>query len=131
MATAGIEFMYVDTSALIAIEFAEPAGPIAKARWNAAHVHVSAPLLEAEYISACRRDGRTPSFARLEAVARVLPPRSLAPEIARVLDAGYLRGADCWHLATALWLAPNPAELLFLTMDERQRAVAQRLGFQT
>ena len=61
----------------------------------------------------------------------VFPPRTLGPEITRVLEAGYVRGADCWHLATALYLAPDPSELTFITLDERQGAVAKALGFAT
>ena len=55
--------------------------------------------------------------------------RALSDEIDRVLAAGYLRGADCLHLATALYLSPIPAQLTFLTLDTSQRAVAKKLGF--
>jgi hypothetical protein len=41
------------------------------------------------------------------------------------------RGADCWHLATALYLSPDPSALTFLTLDLAQRHVAKALGFQT
>ena len=46
-----------------------------------------------------------------------------------VFEAGYLRGADAWHLATALYLTPDPGELTFLTLDERQGDIASKLGF--
>ena len=59
----------------------------------------------------------------------VLPDRSLAPEFATVLEAGYLRGADLWHVATALYVAPNPRDLSFVTLDSRQQSVAKTLGF--
>jgi hypothetical protein len=52
-------------------------------------------------------------------------------EISRVLDAGYVRGADCWHLAAALYLAEDPAHLSFPALNERQGAVAAALGFRT
>jgi hypothetical protein len=45
-----------------------------------------------------------------------------------VLDAGYVRGADLWHLAVALFIDPE-REIDFLTLDERQRAVSRKLGF--
>ena len=49
---------------------------------------------------------------------------------AEVLGAGYVCGADCWHLATALYLAGDrPGELSFVTLDHQQRAVAAELGF--
>ena len=61
----------------------------------------------------------------------VLATRSLRQEFKRVLEAGYVRGADCFHLATALSLTSDPAELTFLTLDNRQRDVAAALGFAT
>ena len=45
----------------------------------------------------------------------ILPDRPLAGEFARALEAGYLRGADLWHVATALYVAPKPAEIGFVT----------------
>jgi hypothetical protein len=53
----------------------------------------------------------------------------LTDEISRVLSAGYLRGADLWHVACALYLEPEPDELVFLTLDASQKAVAAKLGF--
>ena len=50
-------------------------------------------------------------------------------EIIRVLRAGYLRGADLWHLATAMYVTPEPRDLTFLTLDRRQEEVAEELGF--
>jgi len=46
-----------------------------------------------------------------------------------VLPEGHVRGADCWHLAAALDLAEDPGAITFLTLDERQAAVARSLGF--
>ena len=34
-----------------------------------------------------------------------------------------------WHIAHALFLAPEGKELSFLTLDTRQREVAAALGF--
>ena len=59
----------------------------------------------------------------------VLPDRPLSVEIIRVLRAGYLRGADLWHLATAMYVTPEPRDLTFLTLDRRQEEVAEELGF--
>ncbi|MDQ8165550.1 MAG: hypothetical protein P3A28_07330 [Gemmatimonadota bacterium] len=42
-----------------------------------------------------------------------------------------MSGADCSHLATALYLAPEQGAMTFLTLDSRQRAVAKVLGFKT
>jgi predicted nucleic acid-binding protein len=89
----------------------------------------AASLLEAEVLSAARRERIAGNAEMLDSLRPVLPVRSLRPEIERVLAAGYVRGADCLHLATALYLAPDPGELTFLTLDERQRGVAEVLGF--
>ena len=59
------------------------------------------------------------------------PDRPLSPEIRRVLQAGYLRGADCFHVASALYFMDDPTGNTFLTLDTRQRAVAKALGFKT
>jgi len=53
----------------------------------------------------------------------------LSVEMSRVFSAGYLRGADAWHLACALFYADDRTSLTFLTLDARQREVAERLGF--
>jgi hypothetical protein len=60
----------------------------------------------------------------------VFPNRSLSAEIAAVLALGALPGADAWHLACALYVAEDRRDVAFLTLDERQRAVAKRLGFE-
>ena len=46
------------------------------------------------------------------------------------LRAGHLRGADLWHIATALYVAPDPFSIAFATLDQRQAEVAAALGFQ-
>jgi hypothetical protein len=86
-------------------------------------------LLEAELRAALMRESVTDEPTLLRAVSWIVPDRPLGAEIARVLEAGYVRGADCWHLATALYLTDDPPALSFLTLDERQAAVASQLGF--
>ncbi len=73
-----------------------------------------------------RRDGSPASLGRL---SWIVPDRPLSPEIRRVLAAGHVRGADCWHLATALYLAGEAKRLTFVTLDRTQAAVARALGF--
>lgn len=41
------------------------------------------------------------------------------------------RGADLWHMATALYIADPPDDLDFLTLDADRRAAADALGFPT
>lgn len=60
----------------------------------------------------------------------VVTSGSLVEECSQVLELGYLRGADLWHLTTAVFVAgAHRAELLFISLDDRQRGQAKRLGF--
>lgn len=90
---------------------------------------VSANLLQAELVSVLRREKLHPTPDLVAALHWIIPNRPLNDEITQVLDAGYVRGADCWHLATALYLAPEPDDISFLTLDARQAEVAEALGF--
>jgi predicted nucleic acid-binding protein len=122
---------YVDTSCIVAAAFAEPSAARIVARLSRFDRVLSSPLLEAELWSALLREGREISDAFSSAIEFVVVDRPLSPEVVRVLDAGYVRGADCWHLATALYIAPDPSELTFVTLDDGQRKVAKALGFKT
>jgi hypothetical protein len=92
---------------------------------------LSSPLLEAELSCALVREGREASTSWSSGIDLVIVDRALTRELQRVLDAGHLRGADCWHLATALYVAPEPSQLTFVTLDSSQRKVAKALGFKT
>ena len=65
----------------------------------------------------------------LSGIRWVLPDRPLTSELRAALSAGYLRGADLWHMATALYLAPMPGDMSFITLDGSQESVANALGF--
>lgn len=121
---------YVDTSCLVAVMFGESGASALKRRLKSFDELVSANLLEAELRATFVRE-RIPITSALPVpVSWVLPDRPLTEEIARVLGAGYVRGADCWHLATALYLAEEPQAISFVTVDARQKTVASALGFQ-
>ncbi|MDZ4259987.1 MAG: PIN domain-containing protein [Gemmatimonadales bacterium] len=122
---------FIDTSVLLSIALDQEHAHEWARRLEAFTAVAAAGLLEAELRSACHREGRPVNEILLSNLTWIAPTRSLRPEIDRVLDAGYVRGADCWHLATALYLAPDSAELTFLTLDLRQREVAAALGFTT
>ncbi len=120
---------FVDSSSLVAIALREPAArAVADRMRRFAKIYAHA-LLEAEVRSACVRESVPPPDERFATISWTQTPLTLSAEIDRVLAAGYLRGADCWHVATALFLAPDPRQLTFLTLDVRQRAVAKKLGF--
>jgi predicted nucleic acid-binding protein len=122
---------HLDTSFLLAILFDEP-GASALGRTLGRYERVfSSDMLTAETLSAAVRE--RVEFAAvttaLEAVALVVPHRSLDRELQEVLARGYLRGADAWHVACALFLADAArSELTFLSRDATQRRVARALG---
>lgn len=121
----------VDTSCLVAIAFGERGAATLARRLEGFDVLAAPDLLAAELRSAFVREGLEGEPRMLGAISWIVPDRPLHPEIARVLDAGYVRGADCWHLAAALYLAEDPAGISFLTLDERQAGVAKALGFRS
>ena len=90
----------------------------------------SSILLEAEARSAFARVGRPFERSILAGITWVLPDRPLTEEIDTALRAGYLRGADLLHMATALYAARGEQGMAFLTLDRRLREVAQALGFE-
>jgi hypothetical protein len=122
---------YVDTSYVAAIEFGEPSARTLAKRLNAFDHIVSSLLLDAELRSAMHREEITPTDDWSTRIDWVTPDRALTPEITRVLAAGHASGADCFHLACALYTAGDPALIAFLTLDQRQRKVARSLGFRT
>jgi len=123
---------YVDTSCLLAVALTERGWGEVEKRLNTFADLFASNLLEAEFRAACDREGVPPDARLLTRMRWVLPTRPLAAEIGAVLGTGlHLRGADTWHVACALYLAGAGAALAtFLTLDQRQRAVAQRLGFE-
>lgn len=120
---------YVDSSCLVAIALGEPESGALASRLDATAQLVSSNLLEAELRSALAREGSAVSEALLGNLHWVYPTRSLGPELKQVVSAGYLRGADLWHLACALYLRRELGDLAFATLDRRQAEVARALGF--
>jgi predicted nucleic acid-binding protein len=127
-----LKLAYVDTSVVVGITFGETAAARLSARLARFDRIFSSNLLEAEFRSALLRERIEGSGQELLGfITWIFPNRPLSREIDRIAGAGYLRGADLWHLANALFLAPDPRELSFLTLDQRQREVAAGLGFRT
>ena len=120
---------YVDTSVLVAAAFEDLGGPAVAERLDGFSRLVSSNLLEAELRSAFAREEREFDAGLISGIDWVMPDRPLSAELAAALEAGYLRGADLWHVATALYVALEPGEMSFVTLDGRQRAVATALGF--
>ena len=126
MATA-----YIDASGLVAVAFNEPRGPDFERRLSEFDSLLSSNFLEAEVRSAFANPERGRAYipALLSGIQWIIPDRPLVREIDTALAAGYLRGGDLWHIAVSLYFFPNPDEVTFLTLDNRQGAVATALGF--
>lgn len=120
---------YVDTSCLVAVAFSEAGAARLKRSLASFDILLSSNLLEAELRAALRREnvGADPGDL-LSAISWVYPDRPLTAEITMVLGTGYVRGADLWHLAVALFVDPH-REIGFLTLDTRQREISEQLGF--
>ena len=124
---------YVDTSSALAIAFEEPDWELSARRLAGLPVLLSSNLLEAEMRSAYEREGLEFDPGSFPGLGWVNPTRSLGPEMAKaIVTGGYLRGADLWHIAVALYVDDTIAgKMAFITLDNQQKAVAANLGFET
>ncbi len=122
---------YLDTSVAIAMAFDEAGGAfMARAVRSFDRVY-SSPLLETEFIGGAPvvlSERAVRSF--LSPVRFVFPDQPLSAFALEAKRAGAVGGCAIHHLATALFLFPEPGEAFFLTADELQSKVAARLGFQ-
>ena len=122
---------YIDTSALVSIAFNERGGTsLAQRLDNFSHL-LSSNLLEAELRAVFAREEIDFTARLVSGIEWVLPDRPLTPELKMALEAGSLRGADLWHVATALYVVREPSDISFVTLDIQQRTVVRALGFQT
>lgn len=125
-----MKFAYVDTSCLVAIAFDEPSAKALSTRLRRFDRLFSSNLLEAELRSALAREAVEASpDPLLDWISWVYPNRPLTSEFNHILSLGYVKGADLWHLACALFLSPDAKDLAFLSFDSRQRTMASKLGF--
>jgi hypothetical protein len=125
-----LKLAYVDSSCVVAICFGEPGYERVVNQLDRFDRLLASNLMEAELRAALVREGAGNREADLLAgFTWIYPNRPLTAEYRRILAAGPLRGADLWHLACALFLAPEARDLAFLTLDQQQQAVARELGF--
>lgn len=119
---------YADASVFASLAFREPDAARIRRRLMGFDRVVTSVFTEAELASALRREDIVLPESPLRGVHLIGAPDPLSQQITEVLDAGYLRGADCWHVAVALDYSPD-RDLAFLSLDKAQRAVAAKLGF--
>ena len=124
-------FAYVDTSAIGAIAFGEADAIDMTLRLASYSTLLSSNLLEAELKAAHAREMNPFNADLISRLEWILPDRPLTSEIEYVLQIGYLRGADLWHIATALYISRAIPRLDFVTRDRRHRDIANGLGFVT
>lgn len=120
---------YVDTSALVTVAFGQPRAEEVAAILDEMDQQVSANLLEAEVRAAFSREGRPYDDNLLTDVDWVYPAHPLSSEMAIALSRGHLRGADLWHVATAMLVTVKSGPTYFVTLDARQASVAALLDF--
>ena len=115
MATA-----YVDTSALIAVVFDEPSGIDIRRRLDGFDSLVSSNLLEAEVRSTFVRENLAFDPSVFFGIEWLYADEPLTAQFTIALAVGYLRGADLWHVAVALYAYPRTDEVTFVTLDRQQ-----------
>ena len=125
-----MKLAYVDTSCLVAVAFGESGSKRMRERIGGFGRLLSSNLLEAELRSTLAREQVDADPGELLSwISWFHPDRPLSGESRVVLEPGYVRGADLWHLACALFLAERLGKITFLTLDKRQRNSARALGF--
>lgn len=120
---------YVDSSALLGLILGDQS-VVSRELLEEQQV-VGSYLIEAEVFSACTRESYEIQMAveLLERITLISPVRSLRPEYNLIFQSGYLKGADAFHLACALFLDPTCKNLTFVTADKPQAVIAKKLGF--
>lgn len=124
---------YIDASAIVGLHFHEAAGAGLWKRIRTFDQLISSALTVAEVLAALKREKRSLSEADglLDRVSMFTPDSSLREECEEALKHGSLRGADLWHVATALAIAgrKHRKALMFITLDDQQGEVCAELGF--
>ena len=124
--------IYCDSSAIVCLLLKEGTHTTYRQHLKKADEIISSNLIEAEILAVAAREKIDLSQAALfiEPITMITPDRSLALEYQQIFKIDYCRGADAYHLACALYLDPRGKDLLFLTADQRQKKIANKLGFQ-
>lgn len=138
MATDSVRTLYWDASAVVSVLVTEGHSRSSRSRLREGGTHLLSTLAYAEALAAVSRrvrERQAPAATARELRSRLLGepwrPVTVQPSWATLDEVSRdhaLRGADLWHLATALTLRQNIPELLLLTYDGRLHAAAAALG---
>lgn len=121
---------YLDSSVVAAVMLKEKSS----AKWRKlllkSELLYSSYLLEAEVFATATREKVPLSSASefIERINLIIPKRSLREEYLQIFTKGYCRGADAQHLATALSLKIKNESPVFITLDIKQKKLAQKCG---
>lgn len=122
--------MYLDASAILSVILNEEASEYFFKEIEGKQLF-SSRLLEAEVLSTLKREGI--EFSKFEyyepMITWIMPDRSLKSEVVKILEKKYLRGADLWHLACAMYALGESGNSEFCSLDKSQRAAARANGF--
>lgn len=119
---------YADTLVLKAIVFDGPGTAVYSRHLDKFFRVMSSNWLEVELRAAFARENLGFQETAMAGIDWILPNRTLAPEFAVILQAGYLRGTDPWHVATAPCVSLRSGGLSFATLVARKNDVAAALG---
>jgi predicted nucleic acid-binding protein len=130
-----VNAVYIDTSFLLSLLFAEPGSDDYKPYWDATHLRFSSILLHDETVVALHRHKvRVDVWRFMDSLMKAVRFRILDDRIAGRIRAdrefGRLRSLDAIHLATACEIRDaieEPIEIACL--DSRLRDSATTLGF--
>lgn len=124
---------YLDTSAWVAWKFAQQGKEVFDSVDLDKDAVVSSPLLVAEYLAFLKKSDRladTRYEDDLEFIRWIHPVDPMFESCSEVAMQTDLRGADLYHVATAVWFAEGfRKDLKFLTCDMVQRKAVRKLGF--
>lgn len=122
--------LYVDSSVAVCLLLSEPDATLYHRITAQSGELMSSSLLEAEVLAAATREKVPDDVAEkvLQPISIIVPKRSLKNECQIILEKGYCRGGDLFHLATLLYVDPTLMEIEILTADQQQKEVARKVG---
>lgn len=123
---------YIDTSVLVAMAFDDAGGAFIARSVKGFDRLYSSNLLEAEFLSAAKKENRlNDATAFIKPIRFVYPDANLTQYHQQVLVEDNIEGSALHHLSCALYLFQTPSEVFFLSLHPTQATLAAKLGFQT